>query len=677
MDAPDGPAGGPYAYLVGEDRTGTIWAGTTRGVYRLGAGDVVTPFAPDDGLAGWETNMNAFRTDRDGVVWIGAVDGLSRYDPASHRPNAHPPRVVVESVRLPGRTVSFPDRLELAWAERSAAFRVAVLSFRARARSAHRARLEGLEEGWLPLRPELELRYTDLPAGELKLHVQGIDESGLRGEAVTIPIRVDPPFWTTPWFGSVVLLALVAAVAGTFRWRTLVPRRRSRELERIVAERTADLSTANDDLRTARGEIARFLEASPAPSENVASWSQALTADVASAIGAERIGTWEVHDDKAVPLSDAGLSPPRIDDLRSSGPGTPRVLPSPDGAVVVPVSGMSPELRGALLVQGPAVVWGETERRLVGGFARRLGAAPDMAHMRRQLSTLRKKRETTLREMHEPGIATLQVCPLCGRCEDQAAEESAVDGSPLDTPRPLLYELLDRYRFERILGQGGMATVFSARDTRLARDIAIRLIRPEHLGDSEPKARFEHEARAIARISHLGVIGLFDSGELPDGAAFLVMKMLRGHDLSHVLLECGTGTPRQGAQLARGACAALAAAHAAGVVHRDIKPGNLFLADDPAGFRVKVLDFGLAKEMAREKGLTRTGMVVGTPESSSPRAGARRERRRAHRRLLPRRRLLRGAPRPPRDTRRGPGANQGERHRRSPAPRLGRPPRSA
>jgi serine/threonine protein kinase len=153
---------------------------------------------------------------------------------------------------------------------------------------------------------------------------------------------------------------------------------------------------------------------------------------------------------------------------------------------------------------------------------------------------------------------------------------------------------------------------------KLARDVAIKLVRPEHFGDAELRARFEREARAIARITHPGVIALFDSGELPDGTAFLVMEKLRGHDLSHYLLECGPGTPRQVASLARQAGAALAAAHAAGVVHRDVKPANLFLADDAAGFRVKVLDFGLAKSMAHEKGLTRTGMVVGTPEYMSP-----------------------------------------------------------
>jgi len=610
--------GSPYVYFVGEDRTGTIWVGTTRGVYRLGAGDAVTPFTPDDGLAGWETNINAFHSDRDGVVWIGTVEGLSRYDPASHRPNAHPPRVVVESARLPGRTVSFPPALDLSWSERSLAFRVAVLSFRARGRTAYRARLEGLEETWLPTRREPELRYTNLPAGDLTLHVQGINESGLWGEVVSIPIRVRPPFWMTTWFRAAGLLLLAAAVAGTFRWRTLVLRRRNRELERVVAERTADLAAANEHLTTAQGEIARLLEASPAPSENVAHWSQALAADVASAIGAERIGIWEVQDGSVVPLSDVGLAPPSLEELRSGVPGSPRT-PSPEGGTsVVPVAGMSSELRGALLVQGASVVCGETERRLVGGFAHQLGAALDMAHMRRQLAALREKREATLREMHDQGISTLQVCPSCGRCFDQTAEACPADGSPLETPRPLPYELLGRYRFERLIGQGGMATVFSARDTRLSRDVAIKLIRPEHFGDSELKARFEHEARSVARISHPGVIALFDSGELPDGSAFLVMEKLQGHDLAHYLSECGPGTPRQVAQLARQAGAALAAAHGAGVVHRDVKPGNVFLVDDPEGFRVKVLDFGLAKEMAHAKGLTRTGMVVGTPEYMSP-----------------------------------------------------------
>jgi tRNA A-37 threonylcarbamoyl transferase component Bud32 len=610
--------GSPYVYFVGEDRTGTVWVGTARGVYRFGAGDAVEPFTPDDGLAGWETNINAVHTDRDGVVWIGTVAGLSRFDPAAHRPNAHPPRVVVESALLPSGTVPFPEELELSWSERSLAFRVAVLSFRSRGRTAYRARLEGLEKEWLPTRREPELRYTNLPAGDLRLLVQGINESGLWGDVASLPIRVRPPFWMTSWFRAAALLVLVAAAAGTHRWRTLLLRRRNRELERVVADRTADLATANGHLQKAQEEIARLLESSPAPSENVSQWSQTLASEVAAAIGAERIGIWEVQGESVVPLSDCGLAAPSLDVLRAAGPAPMRPGSSEPGGTVVPVSGMSSELRGALLVSGASVVWGETERRLVGGFAHQLGAALDMTHMRRQIAALAEKRASTLREMHEKGIATLQVCPVCGRCFDQTVASCPVDDASLETPRPLPYELLGRYRFERVLGQGGMATILSARDERLGRDVAIKLIRPEHFGDAEMKARFEREARAVARISHPGVVALFDSGELPDGTAFLVMEKLPGHDLAHWLSRDGPGTPRQVAQLARQAAAALAAAHQAGVVHRDVKPANVFLVPEGAGFRVKVLDFGLAKSMAYEKGLTQSGMIVGTPEYMSP-----------------------------------------------------------
>jgi serine/threonine protein kinase len=114
------------------------------------------------------------------------------------------------------------------------------------------------------------------------------------------------------------------------------------------------------------------------------------------------------------------------------------------------------------------------------------------------------------------------------------------------------------------------------------------------------------------------VISLHDSGELEDGTAFLVMEKLTGSDLGAVLRSRGRGTPAQVAVLVREGCAALGAAHRAGVVHRDVKPENIFLVDAPGGFLVKVLDFGLAKSMTIEKGLTQTGMMVGTPRYMSP-----------------------------------------------------------
>jgi serine/threonine protein kinase len=130
--------------------------------------------------------------------------------------------------------------------------------------------------------------------------------------------------------------------------------------------------------------------------------------------------------------------------------------------------------------------------------------------------------------------------------------------------------------------------------------------------------RFEREARSVARIRHPSVIDLYHSGELEDGSLFLVMERLRGHELSRVLREHGAGRPEQVAALARQGAAGLAAAHRAGIVHRDIKPANVFLAPEAGGFRVKILDFGLAKSMSADVGLTRTGTMLGTPAYMAP-----------------------------------------------------------
>ena len=163
-----------------------------------------------------------------------------------------------------------------------------------------------------------------------------------------------------------------------------------------------------------------------------------------------------------------------------------------------------------------------------------------------------------------------------------------------------------------------MGMVLAAHDEKLGRDVAVKLIRPEHFNDPGMKERFEREARAVARIQHRGVISLHDSGEMEDGTAFLVMERLAGDDLGACLRSSGRGTPAQVAVLVREGCAALGAAHRAGVVHRDVKPENIFLVDAPGGFLVKVLDFGLAKSMTLETGLTQTGMMVGTPRYMSP-----------------------------------------------------------
>jgi len=237
-----------HVFFLGEGRDGTVWVGTARGAFRFPPGGGLEPFTLDEGLAGLETNQFGFYADPAGAVWIGTVAGLTRVDPAARAENAVPPRLVVESAGLPGRTVGYPTALDLAWSERTVDFRVAVLAFRNPARAAFRARLEGLEESWLAPRRPGELRYTNLSPGRYRLLLQAANESGVWGERVEVPIRVRPPWWRTLGFRLAAAASLLAAAFGAHRARTLTLRRRNEELERAVRARTRELEVANDEL---------------------------------------------------------------------------------------------------------------------------------------------------------------------------------------------------------------------------------------------------------------------------------------------------------------------------------------------------------------------------------------------------------------------------------------------
>lgn len=371
-------------------------------------------------------------------------------------------------------------------------------------------------------------------------------------------------------------------------------------------------------LREAEATISRLLQSSPEASDSIPAWSRSTALEVASAISAERIGIWEAGAEGVAPIAADGLDPPSLDDVQRVSLAPAGTFVETGRGILVAVHGMSGEPRGVLLVSGAALRWAETERRLVAAFAHQLGGALDMSRMRRTLAATTERRALTRREMHERGIATLQLCRRCGRCYDHLETACSHDGGPLESPRTLPYRLLDRYRFSRVLGEGGMGVVLAAWDERLDRDVAVKLIRPDHFGNPDLRQRFDREARTVARIHHPGVIAIHDSGELDDGTAFLVMEKLTGRDLASQIRGHGRGTPAQVAELVRQGCAALRAAHRAGVVHRDVKPENIFIEDDTAGFRVKVLDFGLAKSMTLERGLTQTGMVMGTPTYMSP-----------------------------------------------------------
>ncbi len=180
-----------------------------------------------------------------------------------------------------------------------------------------------------------------------------------------------------------------------------------------------------------------------------------------------------------------------------------------------------------------------------------------------------------------------------------------------------------RFRLQRRLARGGMGTVWAAWDDRLDREVALKLLPPILVTEPSAEARFEREARAMARLQHPNVVAIFDIGTFDPGVGeelpYLVMELIRGRSLNDMLAD-GPLPPRLAARIVEQVALALAAAHKVGVIHRDLKPSNVMVGD---GGHVTVLDFGLARLMHREgetpvETLTSPGMVLGSCPYMAP-----------------------------------------------------------
>ena len=188
--------------------------------------------------------------------------------------------------------------------------------------------------------------------------------------------------------------------------------------------------------------------------------------------------------------------------------------------------------------------------------------------------------------------------------------------SAASPPDPLTGRLLDgRYRVGRRIARGGMASVYEATDTRLDRTVAVKVMHPGLGDDDEFAARFVREAHAAARLSHPHVVAVFDQGN-DDGVVFLAMEMVVGHTLRDTITRESPMPPARALALLEPVLGALAAAHRAGLVHRDVKPENVLIAEDG---RIKVADFGLAKAVSADTQHTATGgVLIGTLSYLAP-----------------------------------------------------------
>ncbi len=186
-----------------------------------------------------------------------------------------------------------------------------------------------------------------------------------------------------------------------------------------------------------------------------------------------------------------------------------------------------------------------------------------------------------------------------------------------------------KYRIDGIIGVGGMGVVYRAEHTKIARQVALKMLLPEYIVYPDLVARVEREARTAGQIEHPNVVSIVDLGSTPDQGPYIAMELLRGQELATTVEKAGGRLEApEAVDIMRQVLAGLEAAHKRGVIHRDLKPENIFLTQQEDGARVvKVLDFGISK--LRDEGqlssLTRTGTVMGTPQFMAPEqaAGAR------------------------------------------------------
>ena len=186
----------------------------------------------------------------------------------------------------------------------------------------------------------------------------------------------------------------------------------------------------------------------------------------------------------------------------------------------------------------------------------------------------------------------------------------------MDAPRPGDV-IKARYELLRVVGRGGMGMVFEARHRSLGRRVALKVVLPEQLVDPDAIARFAREARAVGQLTSEHVAKVIDADNTDDGTPFIVFEYLEGRDLAVELARRGSLPVDDAIALILQVCEGVAAAHECGIIHRDLKLSNVFLEDGVAR-NVKVLDFGLAKLLRENDGVTATSVVMGTPPYMSP-----------------------------------------------------------
>lgn len=223
----------------------------------------------------------------------------------------------------------------------------------------------------------------------------------------------------------------------------------------------------------------------------------------------------------------------------------------------------------------------------------------------------------------------LKVCPVCRARYESGAKfcqfdgQVLVEGNPDDDPY-IGRTLLDQFHIEEVLGSGGMGTVYRAHQQSVDRDVAIKILHPELIQNPDAVRRFKREAKVSTSLDHPNIVRVFLFGQLPDDSLYLVMEHLAGQSLGKLLATEETLELGRALRILLQLCDGIGDAHRHGVIHRDVKPENIFIIDR-AGEPdfVKVLDFGIARFLTNEQtALTQSGLIFGTARYISPEGAA-------------------------------------------------------
>ncbi len=217
-----------------------------------------------------------------------------------------------------------------------------------------------------------------------------------------------------------------------------------------------------------------------------------------------------------------------------------------------------------------------------------------------------------------------KICPTCGTEYPANERFCPRDGTALRSQgggTDLVGSIIaERYHVLKKLGEGGMGQVYLAEHVKMGRKSAVKVMNPGMVNDADAISRFNREAANASRINHPNVAGIYDFGETPEGLIYLAMEFIEGESLTSLVEKNGALPPLRAADIAKQAADGLQVAHEMGIVHRDLKPDNIMIAKNRDGSDcVKVVDFGIAKAAGAEnQKVTKTGLVVGTPEYMSP-----------------------------------------------------------